>query len=59
MGRHGPLAAAAGHDLNYLALTGVLHAIGPDGAPPPPPLTLVGDYGGGSMFLVTGILAAL
>jgi len=42
-----------------LALTGVLHAIGPDGAPPPPPLTLVGDYGGGSMFCVTGILAAL
>jgi alpha-methylacyl-CoA racemase len=58
-GRQGPLAAAAGHDLNYLALTGLLHAIGPDGAPPPPPLTLVGDYGGGSMFLVTGILAAL
>ena len=48
-GRRGPLAAAAGHDLNYLALTGVLHAIGPDGAPPPPRLTLVGDYGGGSM----------
>jgi alpha-methylacyl-CoA racemase len=58
-GRQGPLANAAGHDLNYLALTGVLHAIGPDGAPPPPPLTLVGDYGGGSMFCVTGILAAL
>jgi alpha-methylacyl-CoA racemase len=58
-GREGPLAEAAGHDLNYLALSGVLHMIGPDRSPPPPPLTLVGDYGGGSMFLVTGVLAAL
>jgi alpha-methylacyl-CoA racemase len=58
-GREGPLAMAAGHDLNYLALSGVLAAIGPDDAPPPSPLTLIGDYGGGSMFLVTGVLAAL
>jgi alpha-methylacyl-CoA racemase len=58
-GRSGPLADAAGHDLNYLALSGVLHAIGRADTPPPVPLTLVGDYGGGSMFLVTGILAAL
>jgi alpha-methylacyl-CoA racemase len=58
-GRAGPLAATAGHDLTYLALSGVLNAIGPAEAPPPVPLTLLGDYGGGSMFLVTGILAAL
>ena len=58
-GRDGPLATSAGHDLTYLALSGVLHAIGPADQPPPVPLTLLGDYGGGSMFLVTGILAAL
>lgn len=58
-GRSGPLADAAGHDLNYLAVSGVLHAIGRADTPPPVPLTLLGDYGGGSMFLVTGILAAL
>jgi len=58
-GQDGPLADAAGHDLNYLAVTGVLDNIGRRGAPPVPPLNLVGDYGGGSMFLVTGILAAL
>jgi alpha-methylacyl-CoA racemase len=57
-GQHGPLSAAAGHDINYLALTGALHAIGLEDKPVPP-LNLVGDYGGGSMFLVTGILAAL
>lgn len=57
-GQDGPLAAAAGHDINYLALTGALHAIGLEDKPVPP-LNLVGDYGGGSMFLVTGILAAL
>jgi alpha-methylacyl-CoA racemase len=58
-GREGPLAQSAGHDLNYLALSGVLHAIGPADAPPPVPLTLLGDYAGGSMFLVSGVLAAL
>ena len=58
-GRDGPLAPTAGHDLTYLALSGILHAIGPADQPPPVPLTLLGDYGGGSMFLVTGILAAL
>lgn len=58
-GPDGPLAQTAGHDINYLALTGVLHALGPAGRPPPVPLTLVGDYGGGSMFLLTGVLAAL
>ena len=58
-GRDGPLAPTAGHDLTYLALSGILHAIGPADQPPPVPLTLLGDYGGGSMFLVTGVLAAL
>jgi alpha-methylacyl-CoA racemase len=58
-GQEGPLAARAGHDLTYLALSGVLHAIGPKGGRPVPPLNLVADYGGGTMFLVTGILAAL
>ena len=57
-GQTGPLAATAGHDLGYLALTGVLHAIGPAEGPVPP-LNLVGDFGGGSMMLVVGILAAL
>jgi alpha-methylacyl-CoA racemase len=57
-GQAGPLAATAGHDINYIALTGALHAVGP-AAGPVPPLNFVGDYGGGSMFLVTGILAAL
>ena len=58
-GQDGPDAATAGHDLNYLSVTGVLHAIGPAELPPPPPLNVVGDYGGGAMFLVTGVLAAL
>ncbi|MDH2239915.1 CoA transferase [Pigmentiphaga sp. GD03639] len=58
-GQHGPLAQAAGHDINYIALSGALHAIGPAGGPPVVPLNLVGDYGGGSLYLVTGILAAL
>ncbi|MBF4162702.1 CaiB/BaiF CoA transferase family protein [Nocardioides acrostichi] len=57
-GQTGPLASSAGHDINYISLTGVLDAIGPAGSPVPP-LNVVGDYGGGSMFLVTGILAAL
>jgi alpha-methylacyl-CoA racemase len=58
-GQHGPLAATAGHDITYLALTGALHAMGEKGRPPVPPLNLVADYGGGSMMLVTGVLAAL
>jgi alpha-methylacyl-CoA racemase len=58
-GQHGPLAHTAGHDINYIALSGALHAIGPHDGPPVPPLNIVGDYGGGSLYLVTGILAAL
>jgi alpha-methylacyl-CoA racemase len=58
-GQTGPLAGRAGHDLTYLAYSGALHAIGPRGGKPVPPLNLVADYGGGTMFLVTGILAAL
>ena len=58
-GQTGPLAAAAGHDLNYIALSGVLHAIGPAGGKPVPPLNLVGDYGGGALYLAFGVLAAL
>lgn len=58
-GQTGPLSDRAGHDINYISLTGALHAIGQAGAPPPPPLNLVGDYGGGAMFLVTGVLAAI
>jgi alpha-methylacyl-CoA racemase len=58
-GQTGPLAPAAGHDLNYIALTGVLHAIGPAGGKPVPPLNLVGDYGGGALYLAFGVLAAL
>jgi len=58
-GQYGPLAQAAGHDINYIALTGALHPIGPRGAPPTPPLNLVGDFGGGSLYLAMGICAAL
>ncbi len=58
-GQQGPLAQAAAHDLNYIALTGALEAIGPADGPPVAPLNLVGDFGGGSMFLATGVLAAL
>jgi alpha-methylacyl-CoA racemase len=58
-GQQGPLAERAGHDINYISVTGALHAIGRRGERPVPPLNLVGDYGGGSMFLLTGILAAL
>ncbi len=58
-GQTGPLAQAAGHDLNYIALTGALHAIGPRGGKPVPPLNLVGDYGGGALYLALGVLAAL
>ena len=58
-GQEGPLAQAAGHDINYIALSGALAAIGAKGEPPVPPLNLVGDYGGGSLYLVMGMLAAL
>jgi alpha-methylacyl-CoA racemase len=58
-GQSGPLAAAAGHDLNYIALSGALHALGPAGGRPQPPLNLVGDYGGGALYLAFGIMAAL
>lgn len=58
-GQDGPLAQAVGHDLNYLGITGALHAMGRPGTPPAPPLNLVGDYGGGSMLLLVGVLAAL
>jgi len=58
-GQEGPLARAAGHDINYLSLTGALHAIGDEGGPPLPPLNLVADFGGGAMYLTVGILAAL
>ena len=58
-GQSGPRAPDVGHDINYLALAGVLHQIGPAGGPPIPPLNLVGDFGGGGMLVVVGILAAL
>jgi alpha-methylacyl-CoA racemase len=58
-GQDGPLAKRAGHDINYIALTGALHAIGRADSPPPPPLNLVGDFGGGAMFLAFGIMAAV
>ncbi len=58
-GQQGPLSQVAGHDLNYIALTGALAAIGRNGSPPPPPLNLIGDFGGGSLYLTLGILAAL
>ena len=58
-GQTGPLAQAAGHDLNYIALTGVLHAIGQAGGKPVAPLNLVGDYGGGALYLAFGVMAAL
>jgi alpha-methylacyl-CoA racemase len=58
-GQTGPLASAAGHDLNYVALSGALHAIGRAGCAPTPPLNLVGDFGGGGLVLAFGMLAAL
>jgi alpha-methylacyl-CoA racemase len=58
-GQSGPLAAAPGHDLNYLALSGLLALIGRPPEPPPPPLDVVGDFGGGGMLLAVGLLAAL
>ena len=58
-GQTGPLAARAGHDIDYIARSGVLHAIGRAGTAPVPPLNLVGDFGGGGMLLAVGLLAAL
>lgn len=58
-GQTGPLAHAAGHDINYIALSGALHAMGRKGSPPSPPLNLVGDYGGGALYLAMGVCAAL
>jgi alpha-methylacyl-CoA racemase len=58
-GQTGPLAHAAGHDLNYIALTGALWATGRDGQPPAPPLNLIGDYGGGALYLAFGLLAGV
>ena len=58
-GQDGPLANAAGHDIDYIALAGALHAIGRKGEAPLPPLNLVGDFGGGGMFLAFGVVCAL
>lgn len=58
-GQYGPLAQAAGHDINYVAISGALHAIGRPGDAPVPPLNLVGDFGGGGMALAFGLMAAL
>ncbi|MGI9647431.1 MAG: CaiB/BaiF CoA transferase family protein [Acidimicrobiia bacterium] len=58
-GQDGPLASAAGHDINYIALAGVLDMIGPAGGPPTVPLNLVGDFGGGGMLLALGVVSAV
>src|ERR1700759_3957401 len=58
-GQAGPLAHTAGHDITYLAISGLLHGIGTAEGPPVPPVNYVADFGGGAMFLVTGLLAAL
>lgn len=58
-GQHGPLAQAPGHDINYIAITGLLDAIGRAGQAPTPPLNVVGDYAGGSMYLALGLLAGI
>ncbi len=58
-GQEGPYATAAGHDLNYIALAGALHGIGRAGEAPVPPLNLVGDFGGGGMYLAFGMVCAL
>jgi alpha-methylacyl-CoA racemase len=58
-GQEGPLARAAGHDINYIALSGALHTIGRKGQKPVPPLNLVGDFGGGGMLLAFGMVCAL
>jgi alpha-methylacyl-CoA racemase len=58
-GQEGPLALAAGHDINYIALSGALHSIGRKGEAPVPPLNLVGDFGGGALYLALGVVAGL
>jgi alpha-methylacyl-CoA racemase len=58
-GQDGPLARSAGHDIDYIALAGALHPVGPPGGPPVPPLNLLGDFGGGGMLLALGVVAAL
>lgn len=58
-GQNGPWAKKAGHDINYIGLSGALYAMGKEGDTPPVPLNLIGDYGGGSLFLVAGMLAGL
>ena len=58
-GQTGPMADRAGHDINYISLAGVLGGIGRKGGPPAPPLNLIGDYGGGGMFLALGVVAAV
>lgn len=58
-GQEGPLAQTVGHDINYIGLTGVLHAIGPSQGRPSVPLNLIGDFGGGAMLLLFGVLAAV
>ncbi|MED5555857.1 MAG: CaiB/BaiF CoA-transferase family protein, partial [Pseudomonadota bacterium] len=58
-GQDGPLAQAAGHDINYIGLSGALHAIGEPGGKPVPPLNLIGDFGGGGMLLAYGLVCAL
>ena len=58
-GQDGPIAHTAGHDINYIALSGVLSTIGEAGRPPVPPLNLVGDYGGGALYLAVGVLAGI
>lgn len=58
-GQEGPLAMAAGHDINYIALTGALHSIGPKDGPPSPPLNVIGDFGGGALYLALGVVSAV
>ncbi len=58
-GQYGPYSQAAGHDINYIAITGALHAIGRKGERPVPPINLIGDFGGGGLYLAMGMVAAV
>jgi alpha-methylacyl-CoA racemase len=58
-GQDGPIAHTAGHDINYIALSGALHSVGESGGPPVPPLNLIGDFGGGALYLAMGVLAGI